>query len=885
MHMSKALRVRTAWLIAVLAFACSGLASEIALVKRVRGLVSAEMRGESGPAVIGRGHLIMPGTLIQTGSRGYAEIVFLHSMSAVFLRPGSAALLHASRDSVLTTELITIESGEIYIEANKTPRSSFDVGLPAGLATLGNARCLFIIPSHSSQTALFNLQGACRITDHNYSQWRSVSAPGAAFVHEQTSRIQTSALSPAELPNMREFVRSTQSFSSIRSLAHSLNIKRPPSGTVQPFGALTILSGAPLSITAAAEEGMRFSRWHVLEGNAVIESPAAESTFVRIASDAVIEPLFAANPNILAVQPGQNGSVSPAGEIALDDGGTITVRAVADSLYRFAGWKKGGGVQVEPPGGDSAVVKLERASGRIMPLFERIQDTIRVRPVEGGRIEPDSIVVVDRGSDTLFMALPDSGFAFIRWSLQGAGRIDSVWNRVTRIRPEESCTVQALIAPLANTIALTIENAPHVRVTPGPTIRAVKNWLVPLEVDVDSGYQVDRWEIAQGRAKVKYKHGWRIQSRTDAAVRPVAGVRKHTLHVTAGHGGDVRPAGAIEAGHGTPLSLIATPDKRNTFVRWRVTGGAAKIADPLSARTEIVLDLTDAAVRAEFSPAVCSLFVSAASGGYTLPAGAVRMSAGEELILQAIPKPKAAFLGWRFAGDSGVTVIDSLSSSELAIVANGGKSASLHAEFSTETVELIILKDGMGAVTPGQKTYIVKNRWHTIEATPNSGQSFVQWTAVSPPDLSFKDKTARTTQINPGNQNCIIKPLYSPGQGGITSGAGATPPDSPDSAMVLIAFVYNQQEGMVTPAGPLNRAVGDVIQADATALRGYRFTEWNVLEGAVAVSDRFAAQTMMTVQSGPVKIAARFEAKPINTLEVRFMHENGSRKSVMVRYR
>ncbi len=861
------------------------IAGEIALVTRVRGLVSAEVRGGSGPVVIGRGHLVMPGTVIQTGRRGFAEIVFLHSRSHVFLRPGAAALFYESRDSAFTTELVTIENGDVYIEARKRPRSSFDVGLPGGLATLDGAHCLVVMPSYSSRAALFATRGRCRVTDSDYSRWRTLSAPAAAFIDTSVRRVQTASLSAAELPAIREYARSARTLSSGRMLTHSLTIKKPGSGNVRPFGMVTLLTGAPLRIVATAVEGMRFSRWNVLEGTAIIESPAAESTHVRIASHAVIEPLFTEKPNLLVVEQGEHGRAAPAGEIALDANKSIAVRATADSLYRFAGWEKSRGVRVDPPESDSVIVTLEREQGRLKPIFERVNDTIRVQQVEGAACGPDSVIVLGRGLDTLVTVQPDSGFAFVRWGVvEGAGDIDSAWNRTARIRAAGNCAVRALVAAVEQTVSLTIESAPRVRISPAGTVRAVKDWLVPLAITVDSGYQVNRWEIIEGRAQALYKNGWRIQSRTDAAVRPVVGVRMHTLHVVADSRGSVRPSGKIQAGRGVPVALFAAPDKGNEFVRWRIVGGTATLAEPYSAQTEATLTVSDAALRAEFSPTICSLSITASKGGYTQPAGAIRLGAGEELILQATPGPKAAFLGWKSVSDSGIAILDSLSSQELTVIAESAGAAELHAEFSTETVELIVLENGMGTVDPGHKSYIVKNRWHTIEAKPNAGQTFVQWTAVSPPDLAFKDKTARITQINPGNQNCIIKPIYSSGQGDQTAAAAVASTQPTDSITAMVKFAYSQQQGVVTPAGPLTIQPGAAVQIAATSLPGYRFVEWRILEGSASLENQYASTTMLTADSGPVTVAARFTAKPVGALEVRFTHENGSKKSILVRY-
>ena len=217
-------------------------------------------------------------------------------------------------------------------------------------------------------------------------------------------------------------------------VAHAITVTTE-NGTATA-SAETAVAGTEITLTAEANEGFRFLKWEVVEGQIEI----ADDKFVMPDTDVVINAVFEKIPveHKITVKPSKMGKAYSNPKTAIA-GTEIVLTAEPDSGYFFAGWKV-----VE---GDITI-----ASDKfIMPdedvvievIFSK-ESAIKVTTDGNGEASADKATAVN-GDEITLTAKGNDGYYFKEWQVI-RGNVEIKDNKF--VMPDEDVTVKAIFAEI-----------------------------------------------------------------------------------------------------------------------------------------------------------------------------------------------------------------------------------------------------------------------------------------------------------------------------------------------------------------------------------------------------------------------------------------------------
>ncbi len=861
--------------------AAQSAADPVAVVVRSRGFVLARHEDSERGVLVGKGFLCNSGTVIRTGRTGMVELRYMHSKTTVQLAPGTEVSVYRFSDLGYTTESCRIKAGWTRFDVEEKDSSSLDIFSGPNLLSVDNSRVLVIRDEDHSATTVFNFNGFSRMADQMYEGWVYLAPYSVAFVAGDEPP-QTGIIHPEELPRMMDIVSKLEALEPPTGLIHELVLSAGEGGRVNPKGRLPVVGGVGTDIIADASSPYNFVGWRVVKGLADIRHIAQDTTLVRVAGRAEIEARFSRNPGMLNVQADEEkGWIDPKGTIPVERDQPIQVKVRPRKGYQVERWETSRGVTVERSDSGETVIRLSASRGKATSVFRPARYQLALESSPGGTTSPADSVEVGHEEEILLEARPDSGYYFLRWEVSaGDAEIRNYRSpRTEAILDSTDARLKAVFAD--NPIEVEVYGSENAIVEPTGSFFVERNEPVRLRVTPEEGYQVIEWEALHGRPRINGREDAVVVSRRPTRLQPVVTKKRYQLDIQRSRYGRTSPSRGTEVLHGEPVLLRARPRRNKHFLGWRLRGGWAKIENPHAESTMVTLSAGDAVLLARFSPTICSLNVESTEGGYVEPTGLIRNCEGCPQELIAVPDAKAAFVEWRIAeGDSDkVFLQDTLTNSEQTAIVHKG-AASIRAVFTTETAKLRLTTNGLGRTDPGKEEYIVRNRWTKIEAVPNRGQRFLQWTPLSGTGVKIRDTWSSETEVLVEGEDAVVRAVFVP---------DTANPYLPLDTMAtgdtsLVHFVYHDQMGSVDKGSQIRVPGGVPFTISATGRNEFSFEEWKVLEGGVTIENRSSAKTSLTPLSREVRIMPVFTPRSLKGLNVRFYNSKGESKTITVRY-
>lgn len=157
------------------------------------------------------------------------------------------------------------------------------------------------------------------------------------------------------------------------------------------------------------------------------------------------------------------------------------------------------------------------------------------------------------------------------------------------------------------------------------------------------------------------------------------------------------------------------------------------------------------------------------------------------------------------------------------------------------TNQLTIQVDGDGSVTPTGTIELAEKDALDIEATPDSGRSFVRWEKVGGSGtVSFGNSTAASTDVSLRGGNATVQAVF--------------------TADTYQLTITNDGNGSTNPtAGTYDVSDGVDEGISASPDTGYVFTNWTVTGGSATFGNANAATTTVNLTAGDATIRANFE--------------------------
>jgi uncharacterized repeat protein (TIGR02543 family) len=192
-------------------------------------------------------------------------------------------------------------------------------------------------------------------------------------------------------------------------------------GSTSPHGAMVVVKGASMALTATPDAGNQFIRWDIFGGAALGDIRAAETT-ATLSGDAAVTAVFAADGEVvmLTVQADGNGSVAPSGSIKAIQGEGEAIAATPDAHHHLVLWSATAGAVVAIPAQAATTVTLSQ-DATVTANFAVDEYTVifRTDGTEGATVNGAAIFtqVVTHGGDCLpVVAVAPRGYDFLGWT-------------------------------------------------------------------------------------------------------------------------------------------------------------------------------------------------------------------------------------------------------------------------------------------------------------------------------------------------------------------------------------------------------------------------------------------------------------------------------------
>ena len=334
-----------------------------------------------------------------------------------------------------------------------------------------------------------------------------------------------------------------------------------------------------------------------------------------------------------------------------------------------------------------------------------------------------------------------------------------------------------------------------------------------LSLNADTG-EISGTPTAEGTAKFTVKATNSAGSNTKELSITItkAAPAEHTITVTT-EGGGTASASSAKAVVGTEIRLTAKPDEGYRFKEWEVMSGGVTIVDD-----KFTMPNNNVEVKAIFEedtpPAPTEHTVTVTSGGNgTASASPSKAVAGAEITLSATPDKGYHLKEWKVIS-GGVSIKDNkftMPNNNVEIKAIFEKDAP-----PTPTEYTVTVTTEGGGTASASPAKAAAGTEITLTATPNTGYHFKEWQVISG-NVTIKDD-----KFLMPDSNVEIKAIFEK--------------DAPPTPTEYTVTVTSSGNGTAS-ASPAKAVAGAEITLTAMPNEGYRFKEWEVISGGVAIEN------------------------------------------------
>lgn len=397
-----------------------------------------------------------------------------------------------------------------------------------------------------------------------------------------------------------------------------------PAGSGFVEGQGTYAQGSTCTLSATPNGNYSFEKW-VKDGTQVSTNPSYSFT---VTSNANCAAYFVPTYTITATaNPTTGGSVTGGGTYA--QGSTCTLRATPNNGYSFVNWTKNG-VQVSTnldynftvTGSEAFVANFERD-----PVEYTI--TVNADPAAGGTVSGGGTYT--EGSTCVISAMPNSGYVFENWTLNGAEvSINPSYSFIVR----RNATYIAHFAQNANqaTITATANPVEGGAVSGGGTYEL--GTTCTLNAVAATGYEFVKWTQDGNTVSTEATFSFTVTSNAVYVAHFNKLVNNYTVSVSlepSQSAGSVIGAGTYEEGASCTLIAIANPTF--TFVSWTENEAVVSTDDHYTFTVERNRSLV-----AVFSQGLFyTITASAGANGAITPEGEIIVEPGQDKTFAIIP--------------------------------------------------------------------------------------------------------------------------------------------------------------------------------------------------------------------------------------------------------
>ncbi|MDT8432359.1 MAG: DNRLRE domain-containing protein [Bacteroidales bacterium] len=272
------------------------------------------------------------------------------------------------------------------------------------------------------------------------------------------------AISSYTFTNITEDHTISVSFAEI--ITHTITASVGPNGSITPVGSVTVIEGKDQAFTITADPGYVIE--DVLVDGASVG--AADSyTFTNVTTNHTISVSFKEITFSITATAGENGSITPAGNVTVPEGSDQTFFISADPGYAIEDVLVDG---VSVGARSRYTFSYVITDHTISVSFAQVTHSITASAGPNGSINPDGSITVADGSDQTFDMIADSGYVIEDVLVDGAS-VGAV-NNYTFTVVKSGHTISVSFVPDTSNVStrMNLANA-SIKIFPNPTTGAI----------------------------------------------------------------------------------------------------------------------------------------------------------------------------------------------------------------------------------------------------------------------------------------------------------------------------------------------------------------------------------------------------------------------------
>jgi uncharacterized repeat protein (TIGR02543 family) len=585
---------------------------------------------------------------------------------------------------------------------------------------------------------------------------------------------------------------------------YTLTMQTDPAGgvggtTTPPSGDSQYDQNTQVTLQASSKTGYRFDHW---QGE--VASTSNPTTSIVMSGNKTVIAFFVAIPQYsITVQPPANpsmGYTTPgAGTYVLYQNETMTLKAFANSGYRFLNWNN------DPSLASTTITITADGNKSYTPIFELINDvTLKMEvddPLKGSVFPAVGTHTYKQGELVTIEATPTAGYRFVEWQIDGTK--NNYFSARMTITMDKNKTVRAFFDNISYRLIMDVAPPEGGTTNPVKGTSEHKSWsTVTISATPAAGYKFTGWtgNVAQPENATTTV----MMSGDQQVCANFAQTGRYTLNMNASpsNGGVTDPSiGPHEYPLGQVVNLTAMPATGFVFQEWE--GG---VANPSSATTTIQIN-SDKNVTAVFQEKPpdsyqLTLKVNPTSGGTTTPAPSTyTYSAGQVVTITALPAASYHFDSW--SGD--VFDVNAMTTT-VTMNANKTVTANFAPGASEYKFTIGVEPTGAGATKPPIGSYYyAQGTIIQIEAIPTAGNVFDYWSG----DVAEPNSSATTVTIN--------------------ADKGVIAHFRPQTTRYSLTMAVNPEGGgtVIPAAGQYGYDANTTVTIQAQSAAGYEFVNWS----------------------------------------------------------
>jgi len=439
----------------------------------------------------------------------------------------------------------------------------------------------------------------------------------------------------------------TAYFKTLPPPTYTLTINTTTGGTTSPSpGAYSHPQGTSVSITAIANSGYQFDHW-ILDGATRTENPIT----ITINTNDSLTAYFTTLPPVqytLTIATTTGGNTNPApGTYLYNQDTSVIITATAQQGYRFVSWNLDGTMYTTNP-----ITVVMNQNHTITANFEAIPIyTLDITAQTGGTTNPaPGSYQYAEGTSVSIQALPNSGYLFDHWLLDGA----SYTTNPISVAMNTNHTITAYftaLPPPQYTLTIQTSTGGTTNPTPGSYIY-IQGSSVSVQALPSSDYNFDHW-LLDGATRTENPITLIMnQNHSLTAYFRALPPPEYTLTISTILGGTTNPTpNTYIYPQNTNVQVTAIPDTNYNFDHW-ILDGTTYTTNPIT-----VLMNTNHSLTAYFSeippppPEKYNLNLNSTIGGSTdPPSGIYQETSGSTVTVTATPQAEMFFDHWELDG-------------------------------------------------------------------------------------------------------------------------------------------------------------------------------------------------------------------------------------------